>query len=217
VPSPARRAISAVIAVLGIALAVLGGWTALNLGPSGEVHFTASSKATGAIVVGPDVLNSLNMPVRVTVTRRDGGAVWLAAAPSADARAVIAQSAVSSVSHVHYPAGTMDLRGSGAGAMPDISTADVWRLTTEGMGSTRLVVDQGNGPEMAVVTSGDSTALTNVTMTLTWAERSWFFAALAAVVIGAIIAAFALIDLSHGRHIARRIKAVRSRRAQVRT
>jgi hypothetical protein len=202
--------------VLAIALALLGGWTALNLGPSGEAHFTASSKTTGPIVIGPDVLNSLNLPVRVTVTRGDGGAVWLAAAPSADAQAVLAKSAVSKVSRVHYPAGTMDLRASGAGALPDVSTADVWRLSAEGMGSTGLVVDQGKGPEMVVVTTGDSTALTDVTMTLTWAERSWFFAALAAVVIGAIVAAFALIDLLHGRYIARRIKAVRRRRSSAR-
>jgi hypothetical protein len=204
------------MAVLGVALAVLGGWIALKLGPTGEARFTATSKATGAIVVEPGVLNSLKIPVRVTATRGDGGAVWLAAAPSTDARAVLARSGVSTVSGVHYPAGTLDLRVSGAGALPDVSTADVWRLSAEGMGSSGLVVDQGNGPEMAVVTSGDSSALTDVTVTLTWADRSWFFAALAAVVIGAIIAAFALIDLARGRHVARRIDAIRSRRSKAR-
>ena len=214
-PAPARRVLGAVMAVLGIALAALGAWTALKLGPSGEAHFSATSKATGAIVVEPDVLNALNVPVRVTATRDDGGAVWLAAAPSTDARAVLARSAVSTVSGVHYPAGTLDLRASGAGALPDISAADVWRLFANGAGSTELVVDQGRGPEMAVVRSGDTTALTDLTMTLTWANRSWFFEALTAVVIGAIIAAFALIDLSHSRHMARRIKALRARRSRV--
>jgi hypothetical protein len=217
VPAQARRVIGAVMAVLGIALAALGAATALKLGPDGETHFTATSKATGAIVVEPGVINSLNIPVRVTATRRDGGAVWLAAAPSNDARAVLARSAVSTVSGVHYPAGTLALRASGAGALPDISTADVWRLSSEGMGSTELVVDQGRGPETAVVTSGDLTPLTDVTVTLTWAQRSWFFAALTAVVIGAIIAAFALIDLSQSRHIEGRIEAIRARRARVRT
>lgn len=214
-PAPARRVLGAVMAVLGIALAALGAWTALKLGPSGEAHFSATSKETGAIVVEPDVLNALDIPVRVKATRGDGGAVWLAAAPSTDARAVLARSAVSTVSGVHYPAGTLDLRASGAGALPDISAADVWRLFANGAGSTELVVDQGRGPETAVVTSGDATALTDLTMTLTWANRSWFFEALTAVVIGAIIAAFALIDLSHSRHMARRIKALRARRSRV--
>ena len=216
-PAPARRILGAVMALLGVALAAVGAWTALTLGPSGEAHFSATSKATGAIVVEPDVLNSLNIPVRVTATRSDGGAVWLAASPSTDARAILARSAVSTVSGVHFPAGTLDLRASGAGALPDISTADVWRLSTEGVGSKNLVVDQGRGPEMVLVTSGDNTALTNVTMTLTWAHRSWFFEALTAVVIGAIVAAFALFDLSHSHRLARRIKAIRARRSGART
>ncbi len=209
-PAAARRVLGAVTAVLGIALAALGAWTALNLGPSGEAHFSATSTATGAIVVEPDVLNSLNIPVRIKVTRADGGAVWLAVAPFTDARAVLARSAVSTVSGVRYPAGTLDLRASGSGALPDISTADVWRISAKGAGSTALLVDQGRGPETAVVTSGDATALTNVTMTLTWAQRPWFFEVLTAAVIGAIIAAFALIDMANSRHRSRRTDAVRT-------
>lgn len=198
-PASARRVLGAVMAVLGAALAVFGALTALRLGPSGEVHFSVTSKAPGALVVQPDVLNSMDVPVRVTVTRADRGAIQLAAAPSTDARAVLAKSAVSTVSGVHYGAGTLDLRASGAGALPDISTADVWRLLAKGAGSAELVIGQGKGPETAVVASGDATALKDVTMTLTWADRSWFFEALAAVVIGAIIAAFALIDLRPSR------------------
>lgn len=198
-PASTRRVIGAVVAVLGASLAVFGAWTAFRLGPSGEVPFSVTSKAPGALVVEPDVLNSMDVPVRVTVTRADGGAVRLVAAPSSDARAVLAKSAVSTVSGVHYRSGTLDLRASGAGALPDISTADVWRFSAKGAGSAELVIGQGKGPETAVVTSGDATALKDVTMTLTWTDRSWFFEALAAVVIGAIIAAFALIDLRQSR------------------
>jgi hypothetical protein len=186
----------------GIVLAVVGAWMLVKLGPSGEAHFSVTAKAPGAIVISSDVLNSVNVPVRVTATRRDGGAVWLAVAPSIDARAVLATSAVSTVRDVHYPAGTLDLRVSGAGSMTDISTADVWRLWARGAGSAQLVVDQGRGPETAVVTSGDATDLTDVTMTLTWADRTWFFEALAVAMIGAVIAAFALNDLWAGRALA---------------
>lgn len=216
-PAAARQVLGAVMAVLGIALAVFGAWAALKIGPSGQVHFSATSKAPGVIVVVPEVLNSLNLPVRVKATRVDGGALWMAAASSADARAVLARHSVATVSGVHYPAGTLDLRASGSGALPDISRADVWRISAEGAGTAEMVVDQGRAPEMAVVASGDTTALTNVTMTLTWAKRSWFFEALSAVLIGAIIAAFAFIDLGRGRHTARRIAALRARRSRVRT
>jgi len=206
VSAPARRVIGAVVAGLGIALAVVGAWSAFKLGPSGKAQFRATSKAPGAIVVGPEVLNAVNVPVRITATRSDGGAVRLVAARSSDARAILGTSAVSTVSRVHYPvgkldlrAGTLDLRASGAGALPDISKADVWRLSAKGGSSAELVVDQGNAPETAVVTSGDASALTNVTMTLTWANGVWLAEVLLAALIGVIIAAFALGDLRRGR------------------
>jgi hypothetical protein len=199
VPTTTRRVLGVVVAVLGAALTVFGAWTALKLGPSGEVRFSVTSKAPGAIVVQPDVLNSVDVPVRVRATRSDGGAVLVVVAPSADARAVVATSAVSTVTGVHYPAGTLDLRASGAGALTGTNTADVWRLSAKGTGSAQLVVNQGAGPETAVVTSADSSALRDVTMTLTWAARSWFFEALALAVIGAIMTAFALGDLWHTR------------------
>ena len=201
-PASARRALGAVVAGMGIILVVVGAWIVVKLGPSGEAHFNATLKAPGAIVVTSDVLNAVDVPVLVTATRRDGGAVRLTAAPSTDARAILATSAVSTVSAVHFPAETLDLRSSGAGALTDISIADVWRLAAKGTRSARLVVDQGWGPETVVVTSGDATSLKDVTVTLTWADRAWFFDALAVTMIGAVIAAFALNVLWQGRAIA---------------
>jgi hypothetical protein len=198
--APARRIIGAVLAVLGIAFAVAGAWTAFKLGPSGEAQFRVTSMAPGAIVVGPDVLNAVNVPVRLTATRSDGRAVRLVAARSSDAGAVVGTSTASTVSRVNYPDGTLDLRTSGAGALPDISKADdVWRLSAKGVSSAELVVDQGNGPETAVVASGDDSALTNVTMTLAWANSTWLAEALVVVLGGVIIAGFALRDLWHRR------------------
>lgn len=198
-PTTTRRVLGVVVAVLGAAFTVFGAWTALKLGPSGEVRFSVTSKAPGALVVEPDVLNSVDVPVRVRATRSDGGALRVVVAPSADARAIVATSAVSRVSGVHYPRGTLDLRASGAGELTGLDTADVWRLSAKGTGSAQLVVNQGAGPETAVVASGDATPLRDVTVTLTWAARSWFFEALALAVIGAIMTAFALGDLWHTR------------------
>jgi len=185
--------------LLGGVLAIFGIWNSVMLGPSGEAHFSVTSKDPGALVVEPYVLNAVGVPVRITATRGDGGGVRLLVAPSVDARAVLARSAVSTVSGVHYLSGTLDLRASGVGALTDISTADVWRLSAKGAGSAQLVVNQGSGPETAVVASGDATALRGVTLTLTWADRSWFFDALAVALIGSIVAAFALGDLWHTR------------------
>lgn len=198
-PATVRRVLGVVVAVLGAALAIFGAWNAFSLGPSGEARFSVTAKDPGALVVEPAVLNSVEVPVRITARRSDGGEVLLVVAPSVDARAVLARSAVSTVSGVHYPAGTLDLRASGAGAPTGLGTADVWRLSAKGAGSAQLLVSQGFGPETAVVASGDASALKGVTMTLTWADRTWFFDALAVALIGSIVAAFALSDLWHAR------------------
>ncbi len=198
-PAAVRRVLGVIVVVLGGALAIFGAWNAFSLGPSGEARFSVTSKDPGALVVQPDILNSVGVPVRITATRGDGGGIRLLVAPSVDARAILARSAVSTVSGVHFPAGTLDLRASGAGALTGISTADVWRLSATGAGTAQLVVNQGSGPETAVVTSGDATALRGVTMRLTWADPAWFFDAVAVAVIGSIIAAFALGDLWNTR------------------
>lgn len=203
-PASTRRALGALVAAVGIVLVVVGSWVMVKLGPSGEARFSATSKAPGAVVITSDVLNTVDVPVRVSATRSDGGSVHLAVAPTSDARAILATSAVSTVDAVHYPAGTMSLRASGDGPLNDVSNADVWRLAAMGTGSARLVVDQGRGPETVVVTSGDAKPLTDVTVTLAWANRTWFFEALAAATIGAVMAAFALIDLWQSRVIALR-------------
>jgi len=49
------------------------------------------------------------------------------------------------------------------------------------------------------VTSGDDSALTNITVTLTWANRLWFFEALLVAMVGGVMATFALTFLWHGR------------------
>jgi hypothetical protein len=202
VPASTRRALAAVVAVMGIVLLVVGAWMVILLGPSGEAQFSATSKAPGALVVPSEVLNAVDVPVRVTATRPHGGAVFLAVASSTDARALLATSAASTVSGVHFPAGRLDLHASGAGVPADIRTADVWRLTATGAGSAGLLVDQSRAPETVVATSGDATALTDATVTLTWDDTAWFFEALAMATIGAVLAAFSLNDLWQGRVIA---------------
>jgi hypothetical protein len=201
-PASTRRVLGALVAAVGVVLVVLGSWMVVKLGPSGQAQFSTTSKAPGAVVITSDVLNTVDVPVRVTATRPNDGAVRLAVAPTADATAILATSAVSAVNAVHYPVGTMDLRASGSGELADSSTSDVWRLAAKGAGSAELVVDQSRAPETVVVTSGDANPLTDVTVTLIWANRAWFFEALAAATIGAVLAAFAMTDLWQSRVIA---------------
>ncbi len=198
-PASTRRALGAVAAALGIVLVVVGAWAVVQLGASGAAQFSATSKSPGAVLVGSDVLNAVDVPVLVTAERADGGALLIASAPSPDARAIVGTAAVSTVSAVHYPAGSIDLHPSGVGALANIATADIWRLTARGSGAVKLMVDQGSAPGTVLVTSGDSTALKDVTLTLTWGNQAWFFEALVMATLGAVLAVFAFTDLWQGR------------------
>ncbi|HEY5249363.1 MAG TPA: hypothetical protein VIJ15_13035 [Dermatophilaceae bacterium] len=198
-PASTRRALGAVVAVMGVVVVVLGAWIVVKLGPSGEVLFSATSKSPGTLVVPSEVLNVVDVPARVTATRRHGGPVSLTVASSTDARAILASSAITSVSAVHYPSGTLDLRTSGSGSLADLKTADIWRFAVQEPGSASLVVEQSRAPETVVVTSGDNTALTDVTVTLIWQDRAWFFEALAIAMLGAVLASFSINDLWQGR------------------
>jgi hypothetical protein len=226
-PAATRRAAGAVVAAIGIVMVLVGAWVTASLGPSGEASFSAVSKTPGPIVIPADVLNAVDLPVRITATRPGGGPLLVLVGPSNDARAVLTTSAVSTVTRMHYAAKSFDLSKSGSGAPADIGTADVWRLVAKGAGSAALVVEQGRdtgtisdndpgrSPETAVVTSGDATALNNVKVTLTWANQSWFFKALALATAGAVLAAFALNDLWQGRDIGLKPDVVSTPTAEV--
>lgn len=213
-PASTRRAAGAVVAAIGIVMVLVGAWVTVALGPSGEASFSAETKSPGTIVIPADVLNSVDVPVRITATRPGGRPLRVLVGPSSDARAVLTTSAVSTVTRMRYAAGSLELRRSGAGVSPDLGSADVWRLTAQGAGSAELVVDQGSdsgtstgndpgkSPETAVVTSGDATTLQDVSVILTWVNQAWFFKALALATAGAVLAAFALNDLWQGRAVA---------------
>lgn len=187
------------MAALGLLFVLSGTWMVVILGPSGRAHFSATFKAPGDIVVPAAVLNAVDVPVRITATRAGGRPIFIATAASADARSILASSALTSVSAVQFPTGGLDHHGSGVSPHADITAADIWRLSAKSPGSAVLLVDQSRAPETAVVSSGDATNLRNITLTLTWANRGWFFEALALATIGAVMAAFALNDLWQGR------------------
>jgi hypothetical protein len=213
-PASTRRAAGAVVAAIGIVMVLVGAWVTVRLGPSGDASFSAVSKSPGAIVIPASVLNAVDVPVRITATRPGGAPLRVLVGPSNDARAILTTSGVSTVTGVHYAAGSLELRPSGAGVPPDLGTSDVWRLLATGAGTAKVVVDQGSdsgtrsdndpgrSPETAIVTSGDTTALHDVKVTLSWANQAWFFKALALATAGAVIAAFALYDLWQGRAVA---------------
>ena len=145
-------------------------------------------------MVGSPVLARVDAPVEVSVSRIDGGAVWLGLAHDADARAAVGSSPFLSVDRVHYPSGGVDthVAGTGASTAARLPGGDVWQQTSTGTGTARLVVQPGDVPQSVVATSGNAAALGRVRTTLAWQNRTWFVEALAAAAIGLVLAALAL-------------------------
>ena len=165
---------------------MLGLWVAIGLGPAGRAEFSTTRQTPGIELVGSTVLAHVDAPVEVTVTRADGGAVWLGLAHDADARAAVGSSPHLSVDRVHYPSGAVDVSTVGAGASKaaQLQGGDVWQHTSTGTGTARLVVSPDAAPLSVVATSANAAALGRVRTTLAWQHRTWFFEALAAAALG---------------------------------
>ena len=196
-PATARRvslAAALLVAVAGLVLLVLGVWAAVGLGPAGRVEASGSRQTPGIVVVGSPVLARVDGPVEVSVSRVDGGAVWLGLAQDVDARAAVGSSPYVSVDRVHYPSGAVEAHtaGTGPSKAARLSGGDVWQQTGTGTGAARLVVQPSDVPQSVVASSGNAAALGRVRTTLTWHNRTWFLEALAAAAVGLVLAALAL-------------------------
>lgn len=186
----ARRLAVALAALLGLALTVVGAWFAIILGPKGTAAFSATSDQP-AVLIGPQVLNRVNVPVTVTA-KAQSGPVFLGAAVPEDASQAVGQSRHNDAISVQFPARTMQLEGFGGQPMPDPSSYHVWRTT----GEDTVTLSQ-DAPSAVVVyaTRGGP-----VDVTVSYARSAWFLQSLVALVVGLIVMAFAGGWLWQHRH-----------------
>lgn len=189
VTTATRRALGLSVAVVGAVLAILGLWLCVTLGPSGGATFGSRETQTGALTIEPKVLNALDVPTEVTVSRKDGGPLWVGLAGASDAAAVLRDARRTTVKGVSWPSGSMTSARAGSTAMPDVTTADVWRVSQQERGSASVVVAQGQGPETLVVAAPGGAPLPDVDVTVAWHHKTWFFLSLLLLLVGALLAA----------------------------
>ena len=177
----ARRPVVALLAVLGLALTLLGAWFAVTLGPKGTVTFSATGNQ--ATLIGPTTLNRVSAPVTVTA-HAASGPVFLGAATPNDATDAVGQAQHEIVVSAAYPARTLQLEQLGTGTLEDPSGYHVWRST----GTDTLSLSQDQAPEavLAYPTKGGP-----VDVSVSYARTAWFLEALAALVVGLVVLAFA--------------------------
>lgn len=190
-----RRVAVALATLVGLVVAVLGLWLAVVLGPSGTATFTA--RATGPVVIGPDVLGRLDVPV--TVSAHTGGrddaasGVFLGVARAGDVADVVGSARVLRATEARFPARVLQLSPQGSGALADPSGLDVWATTARGSVDVR----QPGGDAVLVAPTGTEP----VTIVLERTHGTWFLQCLVAVVVGLIVtvagAAWLVQSLGH--------------------
>lgn len=185
----AKRAVLAVLTVIGLVLLGLGTWFTFHLGPSGSATFTSTPDRGSIVVVEPSLLNRVDRPTTVTVTTRDRSPVFVGRATPSDAAAVVGGADTTSVIGAHVRSWSLVQTRGGAGTAPALDGADIWRQTAQGDGRVRMQVSQQDGPEAVVVATADGKPADIAELTVTIERRTWFFQALLVTLVGLLAAA----------------------------
>lgn len=180
-PTLAKRAVGALLAVLGVVLTVIGLWYAGHLGGSGTATFTTPASGSTPVLVPQTVLNRVDGVVTVTAVPAKGGKAWLAAASPSDAKAVIDASGHTAVTGVDTRPWELTVTKTGTGEAPALAESDVWRNTATGEGNVTMTIEQANAPE-SVIAQATSGELDRVEVT--WERKSWFVQSVIAALVG---------------------------------
>jgi hypothetical protein len=176
-----KRVVGALLALVGLALTVVGVWFAAALGSTGTAQFSVHPATDEPVVIGPDVLNRVDADVTVTATPTEGGAVWMALANPSDADAVVGSSKHVAVTGVSVRDWALLTTTTGSGTAPALGAADLWRQQDDAKGPVSLTVQQSGAPETVVVaTQGGQ--LDSLTMTVV--DKTWFVEAVVAALVG---------------------------------
>jgi len=194
-----KRVVGALLALVGLALTVVGVWFATQLGSSGTAQFTVRPATDHPVVIGPDVLNRVDADVTVTATPTEGGSVWMALANPSDAQAVVGSSEHVAVTGVSVRDWALLTTTTGSGTAPALVAADLWRQQDDAQGPVSLTVQQSGAPETLVATAEEG-RLDSVTMTVV--DKSWFVEAVVAALVGLflLVAGVLLLTSRRNRH-----------------
>lgn len=185
----AKRALFAAVTVIGLVLLVVGAWFTVHLGSSGSAVLRSVPPKGAVVVIEPSVLNRVDRPVSITAVGPSGTQIWMGRTSPTDAKAIVGAADHTSVSGAHVRDWSLVQSRSGAGAAPQLDTADIWRQTATGEGRVRLTVDQAGAPESVVIAAPDGKPVDLSSLTVTVERRTWFFQALLVTLVGLLAAA----------------------------
>lgn len=185
-PVIAKRALGALLAVLGLALAATGGWFVSHLGTTGTATFTTTVEGDRPVVLGPSVLNRVDVPVTVRATAADGADVWIGRSSPSDAETALEGGQHTAVTGVAVREWALVTDARDGEPAPDLGRLDLWGAQSAGPGAASMVVQQDGVPETVVITAPGEGSL--ATVEASWPKRTWFYQSVVVIVAGLLLA-----------------------------
>ena len=188
----AKKLLSLLLAVVGLALTAVGIWFTAHLGTSGIATFRVSPSGSGPVVLEPSLLNRLDENVAISVTPAAGSKVWLAVGAPSDVTSAIAETPRTRLTGVAVRDWALLATRSGSGTTADLTRAEIWREQLTSVGRVDLTVDQRSAPQTVVV-SGQPGQVS--TVQVSWQRGTWFAQALVVALVGLMITAAGVVSL----------------------
>lgn len=177
-----RRVLGALLVLLGLALAVPGGWMLSHLGTSGSATFAASPGAGGPVLLPPTLLNRVDAPVRIRATTGGGRPVWIGIASPSDARSALDGGAHTALTRVELPGFTLRAVRRAGPPAPDVAALDLWSEAVSGDGVAEVTVRQAKAPQTVLVAAPAGTRVE-----ATWTRPAWSAQAAVVTGVGAVL------------------------------
>lgn len=189
-----KRAALGVLTLAGLVLAAIGLWFLSHLGLAGGGSFSATP-GSRLVVLDPSVLNRVDSPVTITARAKDGGEVWVGRAAPSDAASIVGDAAATAVTGVSVRDWQLQTQHAGTGTAPALARADVWHRQASGKGSAAMTVQQDDAPETVVVATASGRPADLAEVTVEWQRQAWSLQAVAALLLGLLMAGAGIAGL----------------------
>lgn len=184
------RIIGALLALLGLVAAIVGGWFLAAIGTSGSATFTTEPESR-VVVLDPDVLNRVDEPVEVTA--EGGGTVWAGTARPSDAETLLADTSRVEIDGVGVRDWVLTSSEVGEGGPVDAGSLDIWQASTSAPETVTTTIDQSNAPQTLVITAPEGEQVEEVELAV--ADEGWSTTALLLLISGLVVLVLGIVLL----------------------
>lgn len=179
-----KRLAGALLVLIGLVPLAFGTYAAARLGTAGAATFVVEGVGAKPVLVTPDVLNRTDLPVEIALTPKSGATALVVIGTPSDTRAALGTAGHTRVTGVDAKAGTATTTATEGGAVEPLGELTLWRKTEQVTAPATITITQATAPESVLIAP---TGAGLESMTLTWANATWFYQALVLAAAGGLL------------------------------